>query len=620
MMTTADTPNLYASALQRANSPEVKRPYSGTNLSHLDLNSTLADLPTHHFEVSVDDLGHKVASRLNQEPELPGVIIVDAGKVVTAVSRRRFLANIGRTFGLEIYLNRPIKILINSVGSDHLSLPQTLSIREAAEMALTRPAHLFYEPVIITDGQKYRLLDIQTLLFAQTALLKQVNQLEQDRRQMAESLQKIGTALLSSLSLKKVTKQILKELDKVVTYERAVVLLRDADELESIVWRGFPKGDSVPRKMSLALQDNDFDVFKRIIATQEPMILGDVTQEPGWQQLDWLPLNHSWLGVPLISQSKVIGMISLTRPDKDAFTQDDVFVVTAFAIQAAIALENAQLYEQIVNFNDHLEAMVAERTDELNQAYKILEKLDKTKSDFIQVSAHELRTPLTVVRGYAQVMGTMPVMKEDANLRAIVDGIVSGVDRLHHIVNSMLDVAKIDSKTLDVIWEEVQLHDILQLLVLSFHDDVVHRGISLTLDNIADLPTVQGDSDLIKKVFYAVLVNGIKFTPDGGSVMVSGEIVQQNGRSWVQISVTDTGIGIDPDQQELIFEKFYQTGELALHSSGQTKFMAGGPGLGLAITKGILEALNGRIAVKSAGRDEENYPGSCFTILLPAVE
>ena len=448
MMTTSDTPNLYASALQRSTATEPKRPYPKTDLSHLDLNSTLADLPTHHFEVSVDALGHKVASRLNKEPELPGVIIVDDGVVVTAVSRRRFLANIGRTYGLEIYLNRPIKILINSVGTEHLSLPQTLSIREAAEMALTRPSHLFYEPIIVTDGQQYRLLDIQTLLFAQTQLLKQVNQLEQDRRQMAESLQKIGTALLGSLSLKKVTKRILKELDKVVAYERAVVLLRDEESLKSIVWRGFPKGESVPRKMSLALQDNDFDVFRRIISTQEPMILGDVTQEPGWQQLDWLPLNHSWLGVPLISQSNVIGMISLTRPDKDAFTQDDVFVVTAFAIQAAIALENAQLYEQILNFNDHLESMVEERTDELNQAYKILEKLDKTKSDFIQVSAHELRTPLTVVRGYAQIMATMPAIVENENLNLMLGGIVTGIDRLHHIVNSMLDVAKIDSNTL----------------------------------------------------------------------------------------------------------------------------------------------------------------------------
>ena len=620
MTTAPDSPNLYASALPRPKIVESKRPYTEIDLSHLDLHSTLAELPTHHFEVSVNVLGHKVVSRLNQEPDLPGVIVVDEDEVVTAVSRRRFLANIGRTYGLEIYLNRPVKILVNAVGIEHLSLSQDISIREAAEQALTRPPHLFYEPVIVTDGKNYRLLDIHTLLLAQTELLKQVNRIEQDRRQMAESLQKIGTALLSSLSLKKVTRRILKELDKVVRYERGVVLLRNGDELKSIALRGYPKSDAVPSKIKLSLQNNEADVFRRIVSTQEPMIVGDVTQDPGWQQLDWLPLNRSWLGVPLLDQGQVIGMISLTRLDRNAFTVDDVTVVTAFALQAAIALTNAQLYEQILNFNDQLELKVNERTEALNQAYKILEKLDKTKSNFIQVSAHELRTPLTVVRGYAQIMNTIEAIKNDENLSAMLGGIVSGIDRLHHIVNSMLDVAKIDSNSLEVIWESVNVNDLLQLLAFSFADALGQRKLNLSLDDLSHLPDVGGDSALLKKVFYAVLVNAIKFTPDGGSLTISGDEIMENGRSWVSVSISDTGIGIDQDQQQLIFEKFYQTGELALHSSGQTKFMAGGPGLGLAISKGILEALNGRIEVESLGRDEENYPGSCFTIWLPAVE
>jgi signal transduction histidine kinase len=137
-----------------------------------------------------------------------------------------------------------------------------------------------------------------------------------------------------------------------------------------------------------------------------------------------------------------------------------------------------------------------------------------------------------------------------------------------------------------------------------------------------DLPLIQGDPEALKKVFYHLISNAIKYTPDGGKIVVSGFLKEHGDPKFppggVEIILSDTGIGIDPRFKDLIFTKFYQTGELALHSSGKTKFKGGGPGLGLAIVRGIVEAHGGKVWAESSGYDEENMPGSHFHVVLPA--
>jgi signal transduction histidine kinase len=113
-------------------------------------------------------------------------------------------------------------------------------------------------------------------------------------------------------------------------------------------------------------------------------------------------------------------------------------------------------------------------------------------------------------------------------------------------------------------------------------------------------------------------MNAIKYTPDGGHICINARITNDEPEyAEVEVVVTDTGIGIAPQHHELIFEKFYQTGEVMLHSSGKTKFKGGGPGLGLAIARGIVEAHEGRIWVESPGYDETTFPGSKFYVRLP---
>lgn len=270
-------------------------------------------------------------------------------------------------------------------------------------------------------------------------------------------------------------------------------------------------------------------------------------------------------------------------------------------------------------FNELMEHMVEQRVEELHSALTTLEKIDKNKTSFIQVAAHELRTPLTVMKGYLGMLKSHPVIQEQESLLQAVDGVLKGTDRLHQIVNAMLDVAKLESQAITPHMEPTIIGLVLQLVQKEYKADLKERNITLTVESsVSQLPQILADPQLLQKALDAVVVNAIKFTPDGGKITISGEVVQDERKGpCVEIRVADTGIGIDPANHKVIFEKLHQVGKVELHSSGRTKFKGGGPGLGLAIAAGIVKAHDGRIWVESPGYDEEKLPGSTFFIRIP---
>lgn len=257
-----------------------------------------------------------------------------------------------------------------------------------------------------------------------------------------------------------------------------------------------------------------------------------------------------------------------------------------------------------------------EMTENLQARTLQLEQMDRTKMRFIQVAAHELRTPLTTVRGYAQMAKLQAAGNE--NLVKLTGGIIDGTLRMGEIIESMLDVSRIDSNVLEVLPSEMEFVEVIAKVQGAFDSALKERELTFTTQGLADLPVLYADKDLLYKVFYHVIVNAIKYTPNGGTILVTGRTATnvENGPA-VEITVRDTGIGIDPTQQELVFEKFYQTGEVHLHSSGRTKFKGGGPGLGLAIARGIVHTHHGRIWIESRGYDEKTCPGTTVHVHLP---
>ena len=443
---------------------------------------------------------------------------------------------------------------------------------------------------------------------------------EQSRRHAAEALGKASRQITSLSTVTEVPQQIVAQLSQVVMNDRCALFLEDVNGVPRLHgYYGFASNGAID---DLSYSVKGVNVYHSIAKQTEPVVIGDTLNMQSWEQPDWHPPDRSWLGVPLFSKNKVTGMLTLTRSNPGAFNQDDVLLANTYAVQASIALENARLYDDLNRFNQMMERMVEQRVDELSSAHNTLQKLDKNKSDFIQVAAHELRTPLTVIKGYMGMIKGSPALKDNSILIQAMDGVIQGTDRLHQIVNSMLDVARLESEVLMPHLEAVTLGPLLRLIAKDYAEDLQTRQLTLELDPaINSAPPILADTELIKKVFDNVIVNAIKFTPDGGKVTVSAERVNLPGRGeYCEIRVKDTGIGIDPANHTIIFEKLYQIGKVELHSSGRTKFKGGGPGLGLAIAAGIIKAHQGKIWVESTGHDEEKLPGSTFFIQIPVAK
>ncbi|WP_420644532.1 ATP-binding protein [Candidatus Leptofilum sp.] len=361
-----------------------------------------------------------------------------------------------------------------------------------------------------------------------------------------------------------------------------------------------------------------------VLANGRPLCIDDITRDFRYQADEKAPNAQSEILLPLKMGDKVLGVLDLQSNELGAFSPNEIPNFQLLADQVAIALENAQLYAAIKQFNQQLEQKVDERTQALQEAYGRLERLDKTKTDFITIASHELRTPLTIVTFNAQMLLDDEEIMANSYYKKWAEGIGRGAARMEEVVQSMLDVAKIDSSSLDLYLAPVNLPFLLQQIGNRFRESLAKRNIVLQRGDLANLPEIEGDVEALQKVFYQILVNAIKYTPDGGAVRVDGRFhpptSDDKTEGAVEIIITDSGVGIAVELQELIFEKFYQTGEVMLHSSGKTSFKGGGAGLGLAIAKGIVEAHNGRIWANSQGYDEDLLPGSQFHIKLPVKQ
>lgn len=253
---------------------------------------------------------------------------------------------------------------------------------------------------------------------------------------------------------------------------------------------------------------------------------------------------------------------------------------------------------------------------ELGRARASLERLEKSKSDFIAVAAHELKTPLTLIEGYATMMEEFfpEENTSTAQQNLYLKGIHSGTHRLREIVDDMIDVSMIDNNLLSITFQPMWVNRLLDSIYRDVADVARQRKLKLAIREFPGSGELTyGDGERLFQALKNLVSNAIKYTPDGGSITVDGRLLP----GFIEVTVADTGIGIDPEDHLRIFEKFGRVGNVSLHSSGKTKFKGGGPGLGLPITKGIIESHGGAIWVESEGHDEAHCPGSTFHVLLP---
>jgi len=241
---------------------------------------------------------------------------------------------------------------------------------------------------------------------------------------------------------------------------------------------------------------------------------------------------------------------------------------------------------------------------ELERANQELRKIDEMKSEFVSVASHELRTPLAAIKNSVQLMlqgKTGEVNENQVKFLSMAD---RNINRLTSILNSLLDLSRIESGKIGMKFEELDLRGSIEFILSSLKPQADGKSIQLKMEIPEELPFVYGDREKVEQILTNLLGNALKFTPEGGEISVSAKPFEED-EHMVVISVRDSGIGIPEDQLDRIFEKFHQVEDSLRRSIT-------GTGLGLAITKGLVEAHHGKIWVES-----EVGKGSTFTLTLP---
>ena len=292
---------------------------------------------------------------------------------------------------------------------------------------------------------------------------------------------------------------------------------------------------------------------------------------------------RTMLGVPMLAADKVIGVITLWRDRVAAFDDDTVELVTTFAAQGAIAIQNVQLFVS------------------LQQRERELEVAGRHKSEFLASMSHELRTPLNAIIGFSQVLREGMFGPVNEKQSEYLDDIVSSGNHLLSLINDVLDLSKVEAGQVELEVGPFSLREALERGVVMVREQATEEGVQVELSAGPEVDVVDGDERRIKQVIFNLLSNAVKFTPTGGEIDVSA--IRVNGE--VRVSVADTGPGIAPDDHERVFEEFQQT-EAGLEQRE-------GTGLGLALSKRLVELHGGRIWLES-----ELGRGSTFVFTLPA--
>ena len=347
-----------------------------------------------------------------------------------------------------------------------------------------------------------------------------------------------------------------------------------------------------------------FDLLEQSVTTGDPAwmdsILLDWARSSTETELEEEPYQVSYL---------INRMIALTiQVARDTLTKQQALDLLAVVIPIyTYGLEVVARYE--------METRVAHISSEMERVQKRMERVDRSKSAFISVAAHELKTPLTLIEGYTSMIEDLMAQGNATNLEALLAGINTGIERLRSIVDDMIDVSMIDNNLLQLTLQPMQISQMIAALCLEVDSTIRTRRLTMDVREFeGSKEWIYLDASRMMQALRNVITNAIKYTPDGGTIIIDG----RSRPGFVEVTVSDTGIGISTEDQAIIFEKFGQLGRVDLHSSGKTKFKGGGPGLGLPIARGILEAHGGSIWVESPGYDEQTNPGSTFHILIPA--
>jgi PAS domain S-box-containing protein len=341
-------------------------------------------------------------------------------------------------------------------------------------------------------------------------------------------------------------------------------------------------------------------VSGKVWETGQPLIVDNYAS---WEGRAAIYEGHNWastLGVPIQWGEEFLGVLNVIADQVDRFSQSDVDLLSLHAAQAAIAIKNAQLFNETRSHAAELEQRVEQRTAELNKTHERLKTLARQRDEFVTSISHELRTPLTSAKLHLHLLKSRP--EERGRFMAQLD---RETRRLEYIVDQLLYLSRLDLAQVEPKRISVDLNELVRLYVWDRQVLAKQRALDLSFVDCAELPHLQADPMLLERVLGILLDNAFNYTPPGGRVTVSVDKHRVKDERWALLTVEDTGPGIPLDERVRLFERFFR-GRIALETGTP------GSGLGLVIAKEIVEQHQGQL-------DVESLPGvgSKFKVLLP---
>jgi signal transduction histidine kinase len=463
--------------------------------------------------------------------------------------------------------------------------------RKISEMALDKLKHAYNE------------LDEQAKLIVKTDLQLNRTQGELDKKISGlYTLHELGRMMNMTFDVEELFNSIKENFIQELGFEKFLIILIDEGikKLKCQRWIGFSDKDinEIKDRIAENMVFNNIIKDGRPIFVERPEIM--TAQEKNISELLHL---RAFIIAPIYIKEIAAGLVIIGNESLySRVTEGDVELISILANQIAQSIENSRLYEQLWHSYQELEVRVKDRTKELARANEELRKMNEMKSEFVASVAHELRTPLTSIKGYASILaaGKMGTMNPEQKER--LERIDRHSSELAKLINDLLDISRIESGKIGMDIKEITLDTLFKNVIEMISPQVLEKDIEIKLTIPKNIITIYADLDHISRVFLNLLSNAIKFTPVKGKIAIN---LQEENQDYIKVDVSDTGIGISPEELPKIFNEFFRVDNPINREKK-------GTGLGLSLCKKIIEAHKGKIWVNSTvGK------GTTFSITLP---
>jgi len=536
-------------------------------------------------------------------PKIMGVIQVG---LTTAYMQKDLNRTVWKT-GFYTMAIIAVGIILTLLLANHIIAPLQRLAQATRRFSEGEPYREVSSDALDEVGQLTRGINTMSLTLQQreVAISTYVDTITNQLNQLS-TLYQTGTIITSTLDVHKLFGTVLKLLRENLGFQRMVLVLKDASQKKGILTEVL----GIPEELAPQIKGFEFSIapetFDETLLIQgQPVLVPDLDANVDQMNPDILELSRqvgliSFVSAPLISHREVLGYLGADK-GQTRCTQEDLNLLMTIASHVAVAIDNARTYQDLETLATGLEQRVSERTQDLQAANDRLQELDRLKSAFVSIVSHELRTPMTSIKGLIENMMDGLTGELTERQTFYLSRVKHNIERLTRMINDLLDLSRIEAGHVELQTTSIDIGSIVREVVELLHPMAEKKSLTLATNIIDPIPLIQGDRDKLIQIFTNLTNNALKFTPPSGTVTVK---VNYHVDGYIHACVTDTGCGISLDEQKTVFERFYRSQLVDLKDRGA--------GLGLAITKSLVELHGGRIGV-----DSTLGQGSHFWFTLP---